>query len=216
MVSQRSSGSAGGGGQSKTQQAEQKVEEKAGQVADQARQQAMSRAESGKDQAAEQLSTVASAVRQTSEQLRQQNKDSIADYVDMGAERAERLAAALRERDVNQLLHDAAELPRRSPGLFVGGAFALGILSTRFLKSSSQQTGGTGQPVGAGQGYEPVPATGYGAAAYPSGIDSGIDETVPPATGYGTAAYPPDADDVASAETSERDAYAPRSPGLEG
>ena len=36
-------------------------------------------------------------------------------------------------------MHDAQRLARRQPALFVGGAFALGLLGARFLKSSSPE-----------------------------------------------------------------------------
>jgi hypothetical protein len=36
-------------------------------------------------------------------------------------------------------MNDAQRLARRQPALFVGGAFAVGLLGARFLKSSAQR-----------------------------------------------------------------------------
>ena len=46
----------------------------------------------------------------------------------------------LKNKDVTELLNDAQRLARRQPALFVGGAFALGLLGARFLKSSRRRT----------------------------------------------------------------------------
>ena len=57
---------------------------------------------------------------------------------------------------------------RRQPVLFVGGAFTLGLLAARFLKSSGQRSSsrqGTGQP--AIRGY--LPAAGQTSASRPRG-----------------------------------------------
>jgi hypothetical protein len=43
----------------------------------------------------------------------------------------------LEARDIQDLVGEAESLARRSPALFLGGAFTLGVLAARFLKSSS-------------------------------------------------------------------------------
>jgi hypothetical protein len=89
-----------------------------------------------KDRATDGLGTVASAVRQTGQHLREQQNETVAQYVEKAAEQLERLSNNLREKDVNELLHDAQRLARRQPALFIGGSFAVGLLAARFLKSS--------------------------------------------------------------------------------
>ena len=82
------------------------------------------------------LGDIAYAVRQTTQQLRDRNHDTIASYVEQGAQQLEQLAQRLNDRDVAQLLRDARRLAHRQPALFVGSAFVIGLFGARFLKSS--------------------------------------------------------------------------------
>jgi len=52
------------------------------------------------------------------------------------ADQVERAADYLRTRDVRNILSDAENYARRSPAVFLGGAFLLGLAASRFLKSS--------------------------------------------------------------------------------
>ena len=90
-----------------------------------------------KDKATEGLGTVASAVRESTQNLRNQQHDVAARYVEQAADHIERVAARLREKDATELLKDVQQLARRRPALFVGAAFAVGLLGARFLKSSA-------------------------------------------------------------------------------
>ena len=90
-----------------------------------------------KNRATEGLGSVAHAVRGTTERLRQENHDTVARYVEQAADQIERFSSRLKDKDVGELMHDAQRLARRQPALFVGGAFAIGLLGARFLKSSS-------------------------------------------------------------------------------
>ena len=92
---------------------------------------------SQKNKATEGLETVATAVRETTENLRSQQHDVAARYAEQAADHIERFSNSLREKDVAELLADAQRLARRRPALFVGTAFALGLLGARFLRSSS-------------------------------------------------------------------------------
>jgi hypothetical protein len=168
----------------------------AGQIADQARQQATSQLSSQKTRAAEGLGSVAQALRQTSQQLQGQDQGAITSYIDQAASQVDRFSNYLQQKDVRQMADDVERFARRQPALFLGGAFVLGLLGARFLKSSSPQqasmgsypitsrrdysyTGGTyGQTYG--QGYER--AVGSGPRTYSTSAGTG--ETVR----YGSAA----------------------------
>ena len=102
---------------------------------------------SQKDRATDGLGTMAQAVRQSTQQLREQHHETVASYVEQAADHIERLSQRLRQKDVGTLLADAQQLARRQPALFVGSAFALGVIVARFLKSSppiEQRYGGYG------------------------------------------------------------------------
>jgi hypothetical protein len=112
----------------------------AGQVAGQARDQVTSRVASQKDRAAEGLGSMAQALRQTGQQLRGQDQLGITSYIDSAASQVERISGYLQRNDVGQLVDDVEGFARRQPGLFLGGAFVLGLLGARFLKSSRPNT----------------------------------------------------------------------------
>lgn len=148
----------------KAQEAKNKAEDATKDVAHQAKEQTKELASQAKDQArntleqrkssmASELGSVAQAFRSTSQNLRQQNKDSVAQYSNKLADEVERASRYLQEKDVDTLLHDVEDMARRKPELFVGGAFAVGLLAARFFKSSSQHQYDTGRSYG-GYGRE--------------------------------------------------------------
>ena len=186
-------GTSGGGDQGKgtTGQAVDQVKEKAGQAADQAKEkagelteqakeQATSRLEGQKGLAVERLGTLAQAVRQTGQQLREQDKAGFAQYAESTADQIERFSGYLRERDVNQLISETESFARRQGPLFLAGAFALGLLGGRFLKSSgrraqamsgpadSREASPYGTRAGEGVGMGPAAGTSSGTLGTPS------------------------------------------------
>lgn len=138
--------SEGYGSQSSTEEAGQRSREvaqqgqqKASEYARQGREQAKSQIATRKEQASGQLQGVAQALRQTGEQLREQDQGPIGSYADQAAGQAERFADYLSGRDAEQLLNDVEDFARNRPAIFLGGAFVLGAVAARFLKSSAGQ-----------------------------------------------------------------------------
>jgi hypothetical protein len=116
-------------------------------VVDTIKDRAAAQINSQKDRATDGLGTMAQAVRQSTQQLREQHHETVASYVEQAADHIERLSQRLRQKDIGTLLADAQHLARRQPALFVGSAFALGVIVARFLKSSppiEQRYGGYG------------------------------------------------------------------------
>lgn len=136
------------------QQAKYKAEE----YADRVQGRATEVARSQKTHAAEELGTVAGAFRETGQHLRSQDQsamaNTVAQYTDRLAEQVDRFAQQLRQKDVNELISDVEHMARQQPAIFLGGAFAAGILLARFLKSS-----GTRQEMRTRRSY-------YGAQSY--------------------------------------------------
>ena len=93
-----------------------------------------------KDRATDGLGSFAHAVRQTTQPLRDNQQDQLAQYVEKAADQIERFSNQLRDRDVTQLMSDAEQLARRRPAVFIGAAFAAGLVAARFLKSSGNAT----------------------------------------------------------------------------
>jgi len=144
------------------------AQQAAGQVVDQARQQVSSRLAGQKDRAAEGLTSVAQALRQTGQQLRDQDQQGVTGYIENAASQVERVSNYLRQNDLGQLVDDVEGFARRQPALFLGGAFVLGLLGARFLKSSRPYTGPMGE-YSTGS-YAPLARTG---AIYSSGAQMG-------------------------------------------
>jgi hypothetical protein len=155
------------GGQSTTPGAStvEQTKQKAQELANQVQQKATRRVESGltrgKIQAAETLNTVAQSLLMSGQQLRERNQEGVSRFVDRTADRVQRASNYLQNTDVSEMVDRTEEFARRRPALFLGGAFALGLLGARFLKSSRRQQeertagGGKWTAGGArgGQGY---------------------------------------------------------------
>jgi hypothetical protein len=107
-----------------------------GGVAQKIREQANARLSSQKDRALDGVGGVTQAIRKTTQSLRDQQHDTIARYVEDVIGQVDRVTQNLRQKDVGELIGDAQRLARRQPAVFVGGAFALGLLAARLLKSS--------------------------------------------------------------------------------
>jgi len=117
-----------------------------------------------KDRATEGIGSVVDAVRQSTQHLRNNQHETIAEYVDQAAGHLERWSNQLKEKNVGEILEEAQQLARRRPAVFIGAAFAVGLIGARFLKSSrdrqfsssaSSRTGGSGDIYGVRGGDRP-------------------------------------------------------------
>ncbi len=109
-----------------------------GGMIDRVKERAAAQLSNQKEKATDGLGSVAAMVRQGTQQLRDQRHDTIAGYVDQAADQIEKFSRQLRDKDVGELLDDAQRLARRRPAVFIGSAFALGVIGARFFKSSSE------------------------------------------------------------------------------
>ncbi len=112
----------------------------AGHVVEQFKDQASSRADQQRQTVASGFEAVAQAFRNMGDDLRKQDQGPVAYYAaELGhtlSGKIDQMAGYLHGRDVNQLVNDAEDFARRSPAVFLGSAFALGLIAARFLKSS--------------------------------------------------------------------------------
>jgi len=91
---------------------------------------------------AEGLGTVADTIKQVGENLNagdEPNKiaETAAQYTDSLARQIENLSGYFERKDVREMVRDVETFARRYPAYFIGGAFALGFLASRFLKSAN-------------------------------------------------------------------------------
>jgi hypothetical protein len=94
----------------------------------------------------------------------------------------------LRQKDVRELMSDVERFAQRQPTLFLGGAFALGLLGARFLKSSAP-TENSGQMAGRTSyqdSYSGSPYARFGTRNFTPEYESATGST-PGYTGAGAA-----------------------------
>lgn len=97
-----------------------------------------------KDIGLNQVNGFAKAAHKAADSLAEQNS-TVASLVHEAADGLDRISANLRDRDVTDIYGSLHDFARRQPLAFLAGSFAVGVLLTRFLKSSSE-TGG--EPTG--------------------------------------------------------------------
>ena len=96
-----------------------------------------------KQTAADQTEKLAAVVDRVSEELKDQDQESLADYAGQLAGSMKSFAESLRQRNLDELVRDTQQLARNNPTLFLMGSVAVGIALSRFLKASSQRSGGS-------------------------------------------------------------------------
>jgi hypothetical protein len=164
----------GSGTREQIRQARDKVIDQAKSTVRDARDRAGSSLSEGRRRAAEQMGGIGGALHRTSEQLRREDQARFADVADSVGRQIDRVADYLRDSDGRTIARDIESLARRQPALVFAGAFTLGLVAARFLKSSEPgyasdepsydriQPGG--QPAGLGSGLDRE-AGGFDASA---------------------------------------------------
>ncbi|MBV9268600.1 MAG: hypothetical protein JO061_20695 [Acidobacteriaceae bacterium] len=116
------------------------VKDQAGQVVEQVKGQATARADQQRETLASGFQSVAQAFHGLGTDLESREQSPVGQYAaQLGhavGEQVENLANYLQSRDVRQVVRDLEDFARRSPAVFLGGAFLVGLAATRFLKSS--------------------------------------------------------------------------------
>jgi hypothetical protein len=181
---------------SKARDAGGQVKEQAQEKLEQAKTQAMSKLRDGKTRMAGQVGTMAHALRSAGNEFRGEDQARLAEFTDSAAERVDRMGRYIDEHSVAEMLDDIERIARRAPTLFLGGAFAMGLLGARFLKTSERRRlqdrenefGGTASYSGAGSRTLPRPGEvsggSYGDAYVPASTQPGsAGLSTPPGTG---------------------------------
>lgn len=122
-------------------QAKQAVTHVASSVANQAREQVSTQFDARKDKAVETMGNVASAIRDTSDKLK--GVGPLGDVAGRAADGIEKVADFFEDKQIGDVVRDVESFARREPALFIGAAFALGVIGGRFLKSSAHRDAGT-------------------------------------------------------------------------
>jgi len=128
-----------------------------------ARDGAFTQLDAQRERAATGLGSMVEALRESGRQLQGQNA-TMASYVDGAASQLERFSGGIRDRDLRQIVREVEGFARERPGMFLGGAFALGLGMARFLKSSESSAAVTGSTASSGR------SDWSGTTAAPSGV----------------------------------------------
>lgn len=89
----------------------------------------------GKNSTVEALSGIAQSLSIAGHQLRDQ-QNGASSFVEQAADRLDKAAKYIDTAEVDDLIQRTESWARSNPALFLGGAFVLGVLGARFLKSS--------------------------------------------------------------------------------
>jgi hypothetical protein len=117
----------------------------AGDAYDTVAEKATSSLEERKAGLAEGLTGVADTVRRVSGTLNEDSGNTpvaeyAARYTDTAAKAIEDIAGYFDRTDLRGMARDLESFARRNPAVFLGSAFALGVIAARFLKSSPSPT----------------------------------------------------------------------------
>lgn len=111
------------------------IEAAASNVANQAKEMVSNQVTQRASRSADDLGNVANALRRTRGEL---SGNMAAPYIDKAADQLEKLSDFMRHADAREVVQRVETFARREPLLFLGGAFALGMIGARFLKSSAR------------------------------------------------------------------------------
>jgi ElaB/YqjD/DUF883 family membrane-anchored ribosome-binding protein len=119
-----------------------KAKDSAGKVYGLATEKAASTIEEQKTNLAGGLSGVADSIRQVGKNLRdgdEQNAitDLTAKYGETIAGQIEKVSGYFDKKELKDIVRDVEHFARKQPAIFIGAAFAAGLLAARFLKSGS-------------------------------------------------------------------------------
>lgn len=143
----------------------EQAKETAGQAYEIAAEKATTKLEEQKTTLSGGLSTIAESVRKVGENLRGPDVQEglskyTAEYSGKAAEKISGVADYFEQKSVRQMYSDLETFARRNPLAFIGGAFALGLLTARFLKSdSSRRTAAKGTAFATESASGSYPAT---------------------------------------------------------
>ncbi len=115
------------------------AQERSSGIIDRVKESAAAQLTTQKNRGTDALGQVANAVRSSTQKLREERHDTIASYIDKAAGQVDTWAQRLREKDIDELMSDVQRLARRQPAVFISSAFALGLVGSRFFKSSRKQ-----------------------------------------------------------------------------
>lgn len=151
-----------------------KARETAGQAYEMATEKAASKLDEQKAVVTSGLASVAGSIKQVGESLRETDDQTAvteitAKYGDRLAGQIEQISNYFEQNDLREIASDVEDFARKNPAVFIGGAFALGILAARFLKSSKPAPASAKKPAAKSGKSRSGRATGDNIVSFDSG-----------------------------------------------
>jgi hypothetical protein len=146
-----------GAAQQKVSDTATAAKEQAVRTANRVGEQAKNTVDARMSDVAQELGSVADVVRQTTQEVGGENQ-TLAHYGDRVAQQIEGVSSYLDEHSIDDVLNDVQNFARRQPAVFLGGAFMLGLMVGRFLRSSESRHYRLGET---GYGYEQPGGSSY-------------------------------------------------------
>ena len=112
------------------------VQEKAEELMGRAGESARSRIDDGRHQAARELGSVASALKQCGTDIDHDRTAMLTPYINRVADQVERFSTYIDSHTPEDIARNVENFARRNPAVFLGSCFALGMVAARFLKAS--------------------------------------------------------------------------------
>ena len=138
-MSDYQSGADGAGDSSIATQAQEKVQQSAKQASRTAARYLNEQAESRGKQAAQELHTLAGALRRSSHSLHADGKSSTASGIESVVDRLDGVGRYLEQTGGEKMVHDLEAFGRRKPWGMIGLGLGVGVFASRFLKASSSR-----------------------------------------------------------------------------
>lgn len=136
----------------------------------QAKERAASMCEEQKKSAAEHINRYSTALRDSAKSV-QDEDPNIAYYANMAAERIERVADYVRSTDLEGLQHDAEDVARHHPAVFMGGMFLAGIVLGGLIRTSAKvMRDQSNTPSSSSTGSRPMPTYGSASGDLPNPV----------------------------------------------
>ncbi len=117
-----------------------------------------------KDAAVERIDGLGQSIDETARALEEKDPN-IAWFAHRAAERVQRVADYLRERDFASLREDCSDLARRHPAAFFGGLFVAGLVVGNMLKATARGAASSGLRQGSEHDGEDYPSQARGPVA---------------------------------------------------
>jgi hypothetical protein len=122
----------------------QVLSDRAVEVSQQAKQKVKDSISSGREVLTTTLEDTANVVRKLGQDTDSPLLSSLTPYSERAGNWIDETSKYLNQVTPQRVIKDARSLARNNPALFIGGALALGLLGSRFLKSATQAEGGYG------------------------------------------------------------------------